>query len=201
MSFQCHCVNHKCGLVLRSLPIWFGSESFCRRIVILFLMDSTPATLDISLNLQYVSPAVFLGSEVTVHCKSCLAALRQPLGLFLSSSYSYSLKLALAVNTPTELPLSLPVLSSQRQSTTKYTHQAAQKREPREKHGSKKTVFVSPVFMSATLHVWVWMCTCVGGSNFHLWALLSKRRVSFFHALFQCNKLRVGCQFTDTLEG
>lgn len=60
----------------------------------------------------------------------------------------------LAVNTPTKLPLSLPVLSSHRQSTTKYTHQVAQGRELiGEKPGSEKSMCVSRI------SVYVQACT------------------------------------------
>lgn len=56
----------------------------------------------------------------------CSAPAIRPLPLHLLKLFSSAV---LAVNTATGLSLSLPVLSSHRQSPTKYTHQAAQDRE------------------------------------------------------------------------
>lgn len=56
----------------------------------------------------------------------CLVSVIKPLPLHLLQLFCSAL---LAVNTATELPLSLPVLSLLRQSTSKFTHQAVRLQE------------------------------------------------------------------------
>lgn len=114
----------------------------------------------------------------------CFAPAIRPLPFHLLQLFSSAV---LAVNTLTKLPLSLPVLSSHRQSTTKYTHQVAQDRELMgEKPGSEKSMCVS---WSSVCELYVQVCTwtcarsyiCIFILNFY-----SQRKDSVFLILHLC---------------
>lgn len=113
-----------------------------------------------------------------------LATAIRPLPLNLLQLFSWAV---LAVNTQAGLPLSLPVLSSHRQNTTKYTHQAAQGWEL-EMYCAVyyKCVSDATMFVSSTVHLFgfVWECVrsyiCISVCTCLCLNIIPKMRRQFF---------------------